>query len=279
MPVSVTHRALWYIESHLNGDLSLEAIADAAGVSRFHMSRAFTLSTGLLLSGYIRARRLSEAAKTLAQGAPDILSVALDNGYESHEGFTRAFRQQFDVTPDQLRAQARTDRLALQEALSMEHPAVIALGAPRIVARGALLLFGLNQRCERLGDPNIPSQWARFMPHLGHIGGQIGRVAYGVIHSADDAGDYDYMCGVEVRAVPAEPAEFTALTLPAQTYAVFEQHGHISTIVSTWKGIWEEGLSHAGRKAADGPSFERYGEQFDGRTGLGGFEIWVPVVA
>jgi AraC family transcriptional regulator len=28
---------------------------------------------------------------------------------------------------------------------------------------------------------------------------------------------------------------------------------------------------------SDGPAFERYGAQFDGRTGLGGFEIWVPI--
>jgi len=37
-----------------------------------------------------------------------------------------------------------------------------------------------------------------------------------------------------------------------------------------------QGLADAGCQAADGPAFERYDEQFDGRTGLGGLEIWVP---
>ena len=71
--MSVTSKALWYIESHLDSELSLEEVAEVAGVSRFHLSRAFADSTGSSFAGYVRARRLSEAAKSLAHGAPDIL--------------------------------------------------------------------------------------------------------------------------------------------------------------------------------------------------------------
>src|SRR4029453_6790408 len=74
--VSVTAKTLWYIESHLSGDLSLEVIADAVGVSRFHISRAFGVTVGCALASYVRARRLSETARTLAAGAPAITSVA-----------------------------------------------------------------------------------------------------------------------------------------------------------------------------------------------------------
>ena len=49
---------------------------------------------------YMRGRRLSEAARVLANGGADILTVALDFGYGSHEAFTRAFRRsQFGVNP------------------------------------------------------------------------------------------------------------------------------------------------------------------------------------
>jgi AraC family transcriptional regulator len=98
--VSVSAKALWYIESHLSGELSLEEIAGAVEVSRFHLSRAFAVSTGNSLAGYVRARRLTEAAKALVQGAPDILTMALESGYGSHEAFTRAFRQHFGLTPE-----------------------------------------------------------------------------------------------------------------------------------------------------------------------------------
>ena len=39
---------------------------------------------------HFRARKLSEAAKVLATGQIEILTVALDAGYGSHEAFTRA---------------------------------------------------------------------------------------------------------------------------------------------------------------------------------------------
>lgn len=48
-------------------------------------------------------------------------------------------------------------------------------------------------------------------------------------------------------------------------------------VMATWKAIWERGLADAGLKAMEGPAFELYGEQFNGMTGTGGFEIWVPV--
>ena len=99
-------KALWFIESHLAEPLTLDEIAGVAGISRFHMVRAFAAATGFSVMRYVRARRLSEAARALANGAPDILSLALDADYGSHEAFTRAFRDHFGVTPEMVRAAA-----------------------------------------------------------------------------------------------------------------------------------------------------------------------------
>jgi AraC family transcriptional regulator len=161
----------------------------------------------------------------------------------------------------------------------MHEPASITLIPPRLIQSDAILIFGLSKRCPIVGNPEIPAQWNAFAPHIGHIDGQIGSVAYGVIYNSDDSGAYDYLAGIAVREFPAHPAEFTRLRIPPQTYAVFEHRDHVSSIANTWRAIWEHGLAGAGQKAADGPAFERYGEKFDGRTGLGGFEIWVPVKA
>jgi len=272
----VTNKAIWYIESHLSGDLSLDAIADAVGVSRFHLSRAFSVTSGCGLASYVRARRLSVAARSLLDGAPDILTVALDTGYGSHEAFTRAFRQQFGLTPDELRARGHAGGLDLQEPMSMNDKTATAIASPRIVRSDALLIFGLGQRYHRT-NAGMPSQWDRFIPYLGSIPGQIDNVAYGVICNTDDAGSIDYICGVQVREFPPQPAEFTRLRIPAQTYAVFDHHEHVSKVNATWQEIWNHALSNAGHEATDGPAFERYGPTFDPRTGLGGFEIWVPI--
>ena len=276
--MSVTGQAVWYIESHLSGDLSLEAIAEVVGVSRFHLSRAFSLTLGNALGSYVRGRRLSEAAKVLVGGAPDILTVALQTGYGSHEAFTRAFRQHFGLTPDELRARAHLGGLTLLEPLRMSSNNQATLDRPRIVRSDALLIFGLGERYHQ-SNAGMPSQWDRLVPHLGHIEGQVGAVAYGVICNTDDAGSIDYICGVQVDQFPSHPADFTRLRIPPQTYAVFKHPGHVSEVSTTWHAIWNHALSGSGHAAADGPAFERYGEEFDGRTGLGGLEVWVPVRA
>src|ERR1700737_2665747 len=108
-------KALWFIESHLARELTLDEIATIGGISRFHMVRAFAAATGLSVMRYVRARRLSEAARALANGAPDILTLALDADYGSHEAFTRAFRDHFGVTPEAVRAATCLDNLRLQE--------------------------------------------------------------------------------------------------------------------------------------------------------------------
>jgi AraC family transcriptional regulator len=275
--VSVTAKTLWYIESHLSGDLSLDMIADAVGVSRFHISRAFGVTVGCALASYVRARRLSDAARKLVDGAPDILTVALETGYGSHEAFTRAFRQHFGLTPDELRARATIGGLDLQEPIRMDTSTTTTTITPSRIARSdALLIFGLGQRYHQT-NAGIPSQWDKFLPYLGNIQGQVGNVAYGVICNTDDTGSIEYVCGVQVREFPADPAEFTRLRIPPQTYAVFEHKEHVSSVGSMWQTIWNHALSSAGHEATDGPAFERYDEQFDGRTGLGGLEIWVPI--
>lgn len=104
-------KALWYIESHFAGEITLEEIANVSGVSRYCLSRAFGEATGHSIMRYVRSRRLTEAARSLSAGAFDILPVALDAGYGSHEAFTRAFRDQFGLTPEQVRAQRHLDNI------------------------------------------------------------------------------------------------------------------------------------------------------------------------
>ena len=147
---------------------------------------------------------------------------------------------------------------------------------PRVVRSDELLIFGLGERYVK-SNAGIPSQWDRFVPYLGTIPGQIGNATYGVICNTDEAGSIDYICGVQVREFPDHPAEFTRLRIPPQTYAVFEHRHHVSSMQSTWQAIFNDGLSSTGHEATDGPAFERYDERFDGRTGLGGFEIWIPI--
>jgi AraC family transcriptional regulator len=271
-------KALWFIESHLADELTLEGIAGVGGISRFHMVRAFAAATGLSVMRYVRARRLSEAARALANGAPDILTLALDADYGSHEAFTRAFRDHFGVTPEAVRSSARIENLRLQEPIVMDSTLTDNLQRPRFETGKPLLVAGLGERYTwESGGPVIPGQWQRFHQSVEKIPGRIGQVAYGVCCNGDDAGNFDYIAGVEVSDFSDLPREFSRVRIPEQRYAVFAHRDHISTIRRTINTIWNQWLPASGLKAADAPNFERYDENFDSLTGNGGLEIWVPV--
>jgi AraC family transcriptional regulator len=270
-------RALWFIESHFAEEITLDDVAGAGGVSRYHMARVFALATGCPIMRYVRGRRLTEAARVLAGGASDILAVALDAGYGSHEAFTRAFRDQFGLTPEALRARGSLHQIGLTEPIKMDESLMTNLEPPRIQNLPTLLIAGLGAHYTSETCAGIPSQWQRFAPHLGHIPGQVGQTAYGVVCNSDDAGNTEYICGVEVSDFSRVPADWSRLRIPPQRYAVFTHREHISTIRRTWFTIWNRGLQQAGLVHAEGPEFERYGESFDPRSGSGGLEIWIPI--
>lgn len=270
-------KALWSVESHSREPVTLESIARSCRVSAFHLTRAFAAATGLSLMRYVRARRLTEAARRLAEGAADILAVALDAGYGSHEAFTRAFRDQFDLTPEQVRAQAHTDNLLLVEPIIMSATPATELEPPRFENFRPILFAGLVARYDCQSPAGIPDQWQVFGPDIGRIPGQVGQIAYGVIYNFDSDGSFDYMSAVEVSGPSDLPKGLTTLHVPARKYAVFYHRGHIAGIRGTMSAIWGQWLPKSGHKAFEGPTLERYGPEFDPRTGIGGLEIWVPI--
>ncbi|RWF71352.1 MAG: AraC family transcriptional regulator [Mesorhizobium sp.] len=274
-----TEKALWFVESHLPEAISLDDVAKSSGVSRFHVTRAFGAATGRSVMGYLRCRRLTEAARKLAAGAPDILSVALDAGYASHDPFTRAFRDQFGTTPELVRAQGTLDNLDLVEPILMDQSFLTNLEPPRFETSRPFLIAGLGERYSCETSAGIPIQWQRFGPYIGNIPDEIGDVAYGVCVNGDDAGNFDYIAGVEVSDFSDLPREFSRVRVPAQKYAVFAHRDHISTIRRTVNTIWNKRLPASGHEVADAPEFERYGPEFDPRSGNGGLEIWISVKA
>ena len=133
-------RVLWLIERRLEQPASLEELADLCAVSPFHLSRSFRAATGLSPVAYLRARRLSVAARRLADGGADILDVALQAQYGSHEAFTRAFAACFGVLPKTVREARSTDGLRLMEPLTMKTDMIVDLPpheirTPRRVSR------------------------------------------------------------------------------------------------------------------------------------------------
>jgi len=270
-------KAVWVIERNLNGDLTLSGIAKACNVSSFHLAHAFGAATGQPVMSYVRARRLSEAARKLAEDAPDILALALESGYASHEAFTRAFKEQFGATPETVKRNHSTASLVLVSPLELPEGTPTKLDGPEIVKSDAMSMVGLAERHAFDAPYKIPAQWQRFMGVYGLIERKVAEIPVGVSCNLDDDGTFDYVCGVEVARGSEAPKGLQKIAIPAQTYAVFQHLTHIAGIGNTYLAIWNSWLTDHNRTMADGPSIERHKKTFDPRTGEGGVEIWIPL--
>ena len=149
----------------------------------------------------------------------------------------------------------------------MDETLLASTGTTPIRKRQTLLIAGLSERVHLRKPPQaIPSQWQRFMPYVGHVPGQVGRATYGVLCNGDDAGNTEYISGVEVSDFARIPKELSRLRIPEKRYAVFTQREHISTIRRTWFTIFQQSPTRSrSQTSREGPEFERYTEEFNAK--------------
>lgn len=168
----------------------------------------------------------------------------------------------------------------MNQATTQESPAV-QLEAPRMENGKALRIAGLREHYTSETMMKLPELWQRLAPHIGNVPGQVGMLAYGLCFNALSPDGMDYLTGVEVSSTLGLPGEFSVATIPAQKYAVFSHREHVSKLYETLDAIhtWlpGSGLEVSGGSAGAPDFFERYSEEFDPRTGMGGMEVWVPI--
>ncbi len=97
------HNARQYIHEHLGEPLNRKVLAAVAGFSVPHFHRIFTAYTGESIAGYVRRVRMERAGRKLRMGAVDISEIALAAGYDTHAAFSKAFKQQFGLSPSEFR--------------------------------------------------------------------------------------------------------------------------------------------------------------------------------
>ena len=81
----------------MNADFN--KIAKLTGVPLGLYQRIFTYICNVTLAGYVRKRRLTVAAEILLLKSKSVIEIAMECGYESNSAFSRAFKEQFSVSP------------------------------------------------------------------------------------------------------------------------------------------------------------------------------------
>jgi AraC family transcriptional regulator len=93
------NRVVDHVHANLDGDISLDELAEIACLSPYHWSRIYAAMQGETIAASIRRLRLQRAADRLANGEMATESIAQKAGYASAEAFGRAFKDMFDLAP------------------------------------------------------------------------------------------------------------------------------------------------------------------------------------
>ncbi|MCP4639240.1 MAG: AraC family transcriptional regulator, partial [bacterium] len=104
-------RVQMHIQQHLDDALSLEELAEVACFSPFHFHRIFSAMVGENVKEHVRRLRLERAAGDLMYSDRRVTEIAFRAGYETHEAFTRAFRNVFGLSPKAYRDDHRNGSL------------------------------------------------------------------------------------------------------------------------------------------------------------------------
>lgn len=96
-----------HIDGRLGENISLEALAAVAELSRCHFARAFKQSVGTSPHAYVMQRRLERAERLLAQTELSLCQVALDSGFSDQSHFSSCFRRSFGESPRSFRRARR----------------------------------------------------------------------------------------------------------------------------------------------------------------------------
>lgn len=266
-----------YLEDRLDDDPPLEDVAKAAHFSPFHFHRLFRGITGETVRGYTRRLRLERAAHHLTHSDRDILTIALDAQYNSHEAFTRAFTKRFNTTPSAFR-DAKQD--AMPTPTPEESPSITV----RIERFPATTIA-----CARHTGPyaEVADAWKKLMK-WGWTKMIFGKAkTFGLCHDDPEVTDparvrYDACMAVAEGTTIKAKHGLTIQNLPECTCAVTEHHGPYTTLGETYAALFAHIANHKidGRswRLGDPPSIEQYlndprkAKPEDLRT-----EIWMPV--
>jgi|SRR5882672_5540513 len=93
---------LWALE-HLDADLSVERLAQIAGLSIRHFSRRFSAAVGATPAAFVQRLRVEEARRCIEDGSNRLKSVARRCGFADEQSLRRAFRRALGVTPAEYR--------------------------------------------------------------------------------------------------------------------------------------------------------------------------------
>lgn len=221
-----------YIASHLAEPITPAKLAEAAHFSPWYTARIFRELTGLTPADYLRRLRLSKSALRLRDEKLRVIDVAYDLGFESVDGYQRAFRREFGCNPKEyaLRPvplplftaygvkfrEVRRKEKQMMERVKSIFIQVVEKPAHKVLIRRGIQAADYFAYCEEVGC----DVWGV----LTSIKSLCGEPVCLWLPKKYRAGKSEYVQGVEVSTDYDGPVPegFDIIDLPAATYLLFQ---------------------------------------------------------
>jgi AraC family transcriptional regulator len=288
-------KVLAFIHNNLDSSLSLNDIAKQSCWSRWQLQRVFQSQRGMSVANYTRELKLSVAAECLLDTDKRVIDIAIEFGFSSEISFSRAFKQQFSISPSLYRKRAQ--RIGLKKPIEASRLFHSGLGSPvflevKVDTKEGFILKGVRGEINGLFSvsPNfsqvVPQLWrqleleARGFPRP--KGSFIGVID--VTKAEFDGSSLDYWAGIKVpeeAALPELPSlyssKFDVLSVPEQTYAVVKHRGPVLNLPKTIEWFILSWLPNSGYRGIDGYELEIYPETYQLASPSAEMEYWLPI--
>lgn len=274
-----------YIEEHLTEDLSLESIADFAGVSDYHFRTVFFHLAGMTLNEYVKNRKLSEANKDLLSGEK-VTDVAFKYGYQSVDGFTRAFKKWSGFLPSDVTKTGvsktfpkLTFIISVKGGTAMEFrieekPAFYLVGVSK---RVPMQFEGVNHEIVKLAE-SITEEQKKEMHTLQNIEPyEIVNASYHAdANFQKEEGYLTHLIGVLTTKEEISD-QLDKVQVEAYTWAIFPNEGPFpSTLQETMAKTYSEWLPSSNYEVINAPHFS-FTKMDNHKKDYAYSEVWIPV--
>lgn len=262
-------QAIVFIENHLYEPISACDVAKAVSYSYYHFHRYFSAIMGETIGSYIRSRRLTQAAWDLTHSKKKIIDIGLSLYFETAEGFTRAFKDRYSMTPTEYRKNGIDILIGNRQSAQKSDKTIITYSgiAPEIITIPEIYIMGIRFKTTINGNESI-TMWKQFnnqLPVELHSNKRYGVYEVGETCSSDlfnTDSETTAFIGVEI---PENYSIFKGMKIKklcGGKYARFIHKGTIDTLIQTYHYIWGVWFPKSGFDLANRDDFECYTERF-----------------
>ncbi len=264
--------AIEYMENNLTNNIQVKDIAEKAYVSEFHFQRIFSVLCGFSVAEYIRNRRLTLAARELVGSDAKVIDVAIKYGYDSPDGFARAFTRFHGITPSAAKEKGAPlrDFAPLKIILSLEGGIMMDY---RIEEKAAFTVMGRKRSFNsETSYQEIPKFWEE---HMKDGGSKVVCGMFGLCMDSNGS-NFDYLIADNYLPWKDVPEGYETRTLPAGTWAIFPCK--MKNLQETNTNMWKEWLPNCkDYKLGGNYNIEMYGPICEEDMAESYCELWLPI--